>query len=226
MALAFVSKSDNGGASGGDLVANKPTGTADNHILWADTYSEGGATAFTLPAGWTWVAAARQNSNANFWHRVAWKRASGEGASWTFTHTPSAWRTIVVSAWSGAVTSGDPQDSTAASNTAATTTVAGATITNATANSMNILTAMSYNLDDLGPNATGYTDGGVFDVHNLFYAIQAASGASGTKTLTASSASGNWTTWHFSIKEPTAGGLPSVSRLRKRINESLRRSQL
>ena len=207
MAVAFRAKSGNGGASGGDLVANKPTGTADNDILIADTYSEGGATAFTLPAGWTWVAAAVQNSNANFWHRVAWKRASGEGASWTFTHSPSAWRTIVVSAWSGAVTSGDPQDSTAASNTAATTTVAGSSITNATANSMNILGAMSYNLDDLGPSATGYTDGGVFDVCNLFYAIQSASGASGTKTLTASSTSGNWTTWHFSIKEATAATL-------------------
>jgi len=201
MAVAFRAKSNNGGASGTDLTVNKPTGTLDNDILIADTYSEASGTAFTLPAGWTWVAAAVQNSNSNFWHRVAWKRASSEGSSWTFTHSSSAWRTVVCSAWSGGVTSGDPQDATADSDNAASTTVTAGTITTSTNNSMNIAGVMSYNLDDLGASSSGYTDGGIFDSHNLFYAIQASSGASGTKTFTSASASGNWTSWHISIKE-------------------------
>lgn len=204
MSIAFVARSDQGGASGGDLTANKPTGTLDNHILIANCYSEGGATAFTLPSGWAWVAAAVQNSNSNFWHRLAWKRASSEPASWTFTHSPSAWRTIVVSAWSGCVTSGDPQDSTAVSTNGNTTTVTAGSITNATANSMNIAFVMSYNLDDLGASGSGYTDNGIYDVANMFYALQASSGASGVKTFTSATAAGNWTSWHISLKEASA----------------------
>lgn len=205
MAVAFRSKSNNGGASGGDLTVNKPSGAVDNDILFADTYSEGSGTAFTLPSGWEWLAAAVQNSNSNFWHRVAWKRASGEGASWNFAHTPSSWRSIVCTAWSGAITTGDPQDATADSDNAGSTTVTAGTITTGTNNSMNIAPVMSYNLDDLGASGSGYTDGGIFDSHNLFYAIQASAGASGTKTFTSASASGNWASWHYSIKEaPTA----------------------
>lgn len=201
MAIAFVARSDQGGASGGDLTVSKPTGTLDNHILVANCYSEGGATAFTLPAGWAWVAAAVQNTNSNFWHRLAWKRASSEPTSWTFTHSPSAWRTVVVSAWSGCVTSGDPQDSTAVSTNGNTTTVTAGSITNATANSMNIAFVMSYNLDDLGVSGSGYTDNGVYDVANMFYGVQASSGASGVKTFTSASAAGNWASWHISLKE-------------------------
>jgi hypothetical protein len=69
---------------------------------------------------------------------------------------------------------------------------------------MNVAPVMSYNLDDLGASSSGYTDGGVFDAHNLFYALQAASGASGTKTFTNASVSGNWASWHYSIKEATS----------------------
>lgn len=203
MAVALRAVTTAGGGSGGNLTVTKPTGTVDNDIVLIGGYEEISGSAFTLPSGFAWHTTAIEISNGGGWNRVAWKRASSEGASWTF-NISTTWRTIIAASFSGCITSGDPFDSTAASRNGLNTTAAVSSITNASANSMNVGFVCTYNEDNLGIASSGYTDGGFLSTLNLFYGLQAASGASGIKTFTATSASGNWASWHVSLKEATA----------------------
>lgn len=212
MTITVRSNATAGGSSGGDVTISKPTGTVDNDIMIAFLYTESGASAWTLPSGWAWLAQNQQDYGGNYWNSVAWKRASSEGSNYTFTHSPSGWRDVVIVSWSGATTSGDPQDSTAVGKGASGTTVSSDSITNATANSMNQVSAQDYSGTNLGTASSGYTDYLNFDDVNVFYYLQASSGASGAKTFSAGDIN-EWSTWHFSIAEDTGGTNLTVAAL-------------
>lgn len=204
MAIAYRSNASAGGGTGTNLTINKPTGTVDNDIMIAALLNDAGATAWTLPAGWAWIKQSQANGNGNEWCSVAWKRASSEGASYTF-NVSSTWRTGMIASFSGAFTSGDPQDSTSAGLGQSDTSVDVASITNATANSMNIIGLSDYNENTSSAGSSGYTKAGQLAGISIYYALQASSGASGAKVLTVTGvSSGAWATIHASIKEASA----------------------
>ena len=70
--------------SGTSLTINKPTGTVDGDIMVA-VMSGGNAGAWTGDTGWTEIL--DQGATPNI--RAAYKVASGEGASYTFSHPAS-----------------------------------------------------------------------------------------------------------------------------------------
>lgn len=80
-----TSSTQNSGA-GTSLVISKPTGVLDGDLLLAINISGGAANGtWTGDTGWTEIA--DQGTPANL--RVAYKIASSEGSSYTFTHTQS-----------------------------------------------------------------------------------------------------------------------------------------
>ena len=210
MTIAYRAGSTAGNSSGGDLTINKPTGTLDNDILVVVLYREAGT--WTLPTGWTaWLSDQRDFGN-NLYLTIAWKRASGEGSNYTFSLSTSTWRIAAMAAFSGCVTSGDPIDCTATGRgTNESMTSSGpiaSSITNATANSMNVAVTANYNGTDPSAGSSGYTEGANIGGCEIWYAIQAASGASGNKTFGGFSGSdtGLWATIHISLKEAGGGG--------------------
>jgi hypothetical protein len=213
MAIAYRANASAGGGTGTNLTINKPTGTVDNDIMVAALLNDLSGTAWTLPSGWAWIKQSQANGNSNEWGSLAWKRASSEGASYVFT-IASTWRTGMIASFSGAFTSGDPQDSTAAGLGQADTSVDAASITNATAASMNIVGMSDYNENTTAVGSSGYTKAGQLAGISIFYAIQAAAGASGIKAFTVTGvSSGAWTTCHGSIKEASVSvGQPVMAR--------------
>lgn len=105
----------------------------DGDILRVDLYVETD-NAVTVPSGWTQMALAEANvAGDDYRHYAYWKRASGEGASWTWSWTGSTGRSARAVAYLGARASGDPWsfiDSQVRDTTAAATypAVSGTTL--------------------------------------------------------------------------------------------------
>lgn len=96
------------------ITLNKPAGTVNDDILIAAIMSNGDwDPGFTIPSGWTeytGIAIITWGAPGTGRFRVFWKRASSEGASWTWSWTGALGTSGAVSAYSGAVASGDPND--------------------------------------------------------------------------------------------------------------------
>jgi hypothetical protein len=82
----FVAYSTGNSASGGTLTIAKPTGTINGDLMIAFMGDGGGAGTWTMPAGWTEVY--DQGASPDF--GIAYKVASGEGASYDFVITQNA----------------------------------------------------------------------------------------------------------------------------------------
>ena len=177
MTIAYRSGVAAGNSSGGNLTINKPSGVVDGDILVVGFYREAGT--LTLPAGWTQVVATRDNGSDAIYLTVAWKRASSEGSSYTFTLSTSTWRAGVLLAFSGCVTSGSPVDTYA---TDATTLSAArlASITTSVANTMRVGVFGDYDSNGLTAGTSGMTESSGNGAVESFYAAQASAGASGT----------------------------------------------
>lgn len=105
MAYAFRNASTNGGATGGALTVTAPTGLTDGDLIVVVGYLETDTNSWaSVGSGFT-SAGTFVNTGA-FLMQVWWKIAASEGASWTWTPTSSAWRTVVAVAYSGATGSG------------------------------------------------------------------------------------------------------------------------
>lgn len=97
-----------GGASGGALSINKPTGAVDGHLAIVAAYLEDDTNTWASTNGF---ALLKEQLNAGaFSLRLYYKWCSGEPSSWTFTPTSTAWRTLVCAVFSGGSGSGDPLD--------------------------------------------------------------------------------------------------------------------
>jgi hypothetical protein len=209
MAIAWRSGNSGGNGSGGNVTVTKPTGTVDGDILLAVTYREAGA--WTLPTGWAWINAGtpeQANNTGNGWVGLAWKRASSEGASYTFQLSATTWRTVTVGAWSGCVTSGNPWD-VYTSHTGVNTDIVVNALTTTVANTMLVVGTANYNGDNPTAGASGMTartmDGGC----GFFDEPQAATGSTGTQALArAAGTGGDWAVWHLALKP--AGGAPAA----------------
>jgi hypothetical protein len=102
MSYIYRAGASAGNSSGAGVSPGKPSGTVDGDLLRAVTYLETDTNTWaSVPAGWT-LGGSISNTGA-FTIRVYWKVASGEPASWTWTPTTNAWRTVIVDAYSGGV---------------------------------------------------------------------------------------------------------------------------
>ncbi len=112
MAVAFRSSSASAFATAVNITATEPASAALNDILRADLYIEGGATV-TAPSGWsgsfngTTINISVVNGTTPYHQLSFWIRRGGSAPSLTWTFT-SSFRAILLQAFSGAATSGDP----------------------------------------------------------------------------------------------------------------------
>jgi len=185
MAIAYRNGNTGGNGTGTDVTVTKPSGVVDGDILLACTYREGGT--WTLPSGWAWVNTGtpeQVNNNANAWIGLAWKRASSEGASYTFALSTSTWRVVTVAAWSGCETSGNPWD-VYASSSANTTNVEAPSITTTVTNTMCVVATANYDGSDVTAGSSGYTQRAELGGDEFFEKATAATGARAMAASTA-----------------------------------------
>lgn len=210
MAAAFRVLMNNGpSGAGANTVVTKDASVQNNDILLAGIYVEDDV-AMTPPGGWTQIANL-DHAAATYDLWVYWKRASGEGASWTWTHN-SAWELGVVVAYSGCSTTGDPQDATATSNQGTSTTGTATGLTTVTDGAM--IVAIYASFEGIAAQAAGPS--GLTErydsAEDIYWAdgVQATHGASGNKVLgTALSASNHWGAVLVALAPDTGGsGLP------------------
>lgn len=211
MTIAYRAGSTAGNASGGNLTINKPTGTLDGDILVAVLYREAGT--WTLPSGWAQWGSDQRDFGNNMYLTVAWKRASSEGASYTFNLSTTTWRIAAMAAFSGCIASGDPIDVGPTGrgtneNGASVAIPIASSITTTTANAMRVALHANYNGTDVTAGSSGYTAGAQVGGCEIWYSLQAAAGSSGDKAFAGMSGSdtGKWASFHLALKEAVAGG--------------------
>jgi hypothetical protein len=212
VAIAYRSGTTAGNASGQNLVINKPSGVVDNDILILVVYQEIGASAVTPPAGFAPIGSAQANSGtAVMWVTAYWKRASGEGASYTITLSGSTWRVAALGAFSGCLTSDSPIDANT-SYAYTTTTVQAAAITTSIDNAMVVVMMGNYTGADITAGTSGMTlaaNAGLGGCE-IFYALQASAGSTGTKSFSSDPGS-KGATFTFDLKPDIGGGATPVS---------------
>lgn len=213
MAIAYVASSSatGGNGTGTDVSVTKPAAILDGHFIIAVLYREAGN--WTLPGGWAYLCqGARPHGDNEFWVDLAYKRASSEGASWTFQLDTSTWRVVSLCAFSGVISSGDPLDCTPVKYAADADNAVAKSITNGSTNSMNIMGTGNYGgVAVYGAGTSGYTNGVNLGGCEIWYALQASSGASGDKTFEGPAAIQDWATWHLSLKADTGSSSSSSS---------------
>ena len=180
----------------------KPTGVVDGDFLLAGIYVEGDI-AVTAPSGWTLIANVDHVTVAmDLW--LYYKRASGEGASWLWTHSsaPSSgwvWRLT------GVVASGDPENATRSVNDqGGSATVTWNSITTATDGALVIALCSQY---DTAGRFSGSTLTERLDMDDLFVSadVQATAGATGNKTATSSESASYQSAVLLALKPAAAG---------------------
>ena len=197
--------------TGTSAVVTKPTGTADNDILVAIVSNRVGSDV-SAPAGWTHLVSQKATAVNIHYTCVYWKRASSEGADYTFTWASSGLYRATVSAYSGAITTGSPfEDTDYTSNVNTTTTHTLPAMTSAGANRLAI--GMISAMDDANSSISftvpaGYTEtqdsAGVIG-HEGSYIAVAAAGAVASAAATSSTA-GYGLTFHALLIPSVSGG--------------------
>jgi len=109
VAYTFRNQTSQGNASGAGLTVTKPASTADGDLIVVVGYLETDTNTWSsVGAGFTSVFT--ETNTGAFSVQVWYKWASGEPASWTWTPTTSAWRTVDCASYSGGGGSGDARD--------------------------------------------------------------------------------------------------------------------
>lgn len=155
MAVAYRNKDVQGNGNGTSVVHSAPAGLADNDIICLFLYKENNATV-TVPSGFSTPVVI--NESTHLWIYYSWKRASSESGTYTFSWTGSTFRYSTLAAYSGAITSGDPNDATptTTSNATETNQITCPSITTVTANCLIIPFGASYIADLTAGALTGY----------------------------------------------------------------------
>lgn len=208
MAWALRASSTAGAASGGNLTIDKPTGTLDNDLLVVTFYTETSGRITTL-SGWTKIGEAGPSFGPVVYCTTYYKRASSEGSNYTWVLSGTGWRTAVMSAWSGGLTSGTFMDVAAGKAAPDDTSYGyGDTITTTAANDLGVIGISDYDGDGTTVGTSGYTEAVDFGECALYYATIASAGATGIKQL-ADSKQHAWATYHagffIASEEPPAG---------------------
>lgn len=187
MAVAYRSDTVSAFATAANITATEPSGAAQNDILIAFLYIESD-TAVTAPSGWsnsfngTTMLAECNTASHDFRMYAYWIRRGASAPSYAWTHS-SAFRGIVIVAYSGCVTTEQPfsfgvpvvRDDTTAATWPSTS---GTTLT---ANELLVWAGLGFGMAGAGTPPTGYTEdvdasGGV----ELASKSQAVAGGTGT----------------------------------------------
>jgi hypothetical protein len=104
--VAFRSKTFTYNASAAAITATEPAGATTNDILLMFVAIDS-ATGFTGPSGWTQLYALPGSVSDVY---VYWIRRGATPPSFALSWTGTKWVEVSVTAWSGAVTSGNPYD--------------------------------------------------------------------------------------------------------------------
>jgi hypothetical protein len=182
VAVAFRNLTTAGATTGTTATSTPPTGLANDDILVMMIYKEATG-AVTWPSGFTQLASITA-ADSSFMLAAAWKRAASESGNYSATFA-SAYYSNVMAAYSGCITSGDPQDATATTNAPGSQTnqITGPSITTVSANTL----IVSYVGDVTGwvlTKPASMASRVVFDDIGLADEAQAAAGPSGTKAWT------------------------------------------
>jgi hypothetical protein len=196
MAVAFRAASSQVSFTGSTMVVTKPTGTVDDDLLFAVLYIESGTVTVTgVPAGWTLINNGFQaNSTGPFRSYVYTKRASGEGASWTWTLSASVstlcWGALAIQGHVGNGTYIDAADGIV--DTASNTTASCPSVTTAGTNDYILALAAMFNFQT---NSSGgpITTTERLDVSGIvaYDGTMSGTGATGVQTLNRGFAGGD-----------------------------------
>jgi len=208
MAVAFRSAVGTNFITANTITLSEPTGATTDDILFAAVYHEGGAAVTITPvAAWNLIGSKTTSANGEVTMAVYWFRRTGSAPSYVFNLSSSVVVQGSTCAYSGAITSGDPQDVTASINKADTgTTITFTGITTVTDNSMVIGIACDFTfearanvdftnerLDSNANTAIWIGDDG----------LKTPAGATGNQTITTAT-SDSWIAFLIAIKPPAA----------------------
>lgn len=189
MAIAYRTTNgvSTGTSTGTSIAVTKPSGVQDGDILIVGMYHDD-ATMSTVPDGWTEIASVEQtNTSPHFWLRKYWKRASSEGASWTWVIGTSGWYAWECAAYTGGLASGDVLTGTPTTwaGTATSSTPTLASITTGYDGAMLVAMLGNYDGAAWGVGSSPLTNERA-DANGICLddGIQATAGASGAKTWT------------------------------------------
>jgi hypothetical protein len=199
MAIAFRSYSETVYATRTNTTIDKPTGTADGDILIAVIYSENNEV-ITPPADWASFSSVGVGWGGK--NECYWKRASSEGASWTWTHANQNTQGNVF-AYSGCIATGSPIDATVTTNDnrgGESTSVVGLSITTSTDNSMACMIWVNTSGSGTHTNPDGWTENGnPLVTYGILNKTITPAGATGNITITMS-VSSYWATVFTALK--------------------------
>jgi hypothetical protein len=180
MTLAFRTLTTQGAASGAALTVTKPTGTIDGDIIIVICYLETDTNSWTPDSGFT--LAQTTINTGKFRQDIFWKRASGEGASWTFTPGTTAFRIITAVSYSGNSGTGTAIDKTSTNNGNGIITAQTApSVTTTAAGDMLIFGYSNFNGDNpTGGSGAATNFRSAFDGQTITDAVIATAAATGT----------------------------------------------
>jgi len=193
--ITFRGSTSAGAPSGTlSLTINKPVGTAAGDVMIASIAVRPNTAAITVPAGWTPVRRI-DNANANANSLAVYYKVAGasEPANYTWTFSTSTGSAGGIHTFSG-VDTGNPIDVEGGQNTASGLTHATPSVTTTVTNTM-LVTSHAFSSSATWTPPGGMTE--VFDVASETvpnaagisiegnYVMQTATGATGTKTATA-----------------------------------------
>ncbi|KPK38533.1 MAG: hypothetical protein AMJ69_08220, partial [Gammaproteobacteria bacterium SG8_47] len=206
-----------GGSS--DLTINKPAGTAQNEVMIASVAVRPDVT-ITPPSGWTLVRRTDSTSGTN--HSLAtYQKVAGasEPSSYTWTLSSNSGAVGGIASFSGVDTS-NPIDVESGQATPDALTHATPSVTTTVANAMLVTshtTPSSYTWTppsgmseavDVSSNTPTVDYGQSVEVN---YVVQAAAGATGTKTATANGSNSDPGAAHILALKPAAGPTTSLT---------------
>ncbi|MFZ5424171.1 MAG: DUF2341 domain-containing protein [Patescibacteria group bacterium] len=203
-APSFRSYTEEVGSFNDFITINKPAGTVDDDIMIAIIYKENSGDLTVVPSGWTLLD--RETPASDHDTHIYWKRASSEGASYTWEWVSSDWTLGVIISYSGAIMSGSPIDTYSANSSTTGTTITATSVTTTVDNTTVLAVATHWSATSgswTGPS--GYTARADINTIRPADKTQASAGATGDAVTTTSSGSESWTAHLIALKPPAAG---------------------
>ena len=188
------------GSSGATLTVSKPAGTVDGDLLVVCIITPANETISSVPSGWTLIT--EEQVGANGWNRAYWKIAASEGASWQWTKSSTGGYVHMCVAYKDSAAA-TVDVSASAEQTVANTTVTAPSVVATQANDLLIVVNMS-------SGARSHTESSGLMAERLdagnptlvwYDQVVAASGATGTRTLTISAATSTWAVLTIAFKK-------------------------
>lgn len=211
-----------GSVNGTPLVINAPAGIVAGDFLLAIITSNYNGATYTPPAGWTQLGAVQGIATPEGQSAaVFWKVAGGsEPGSYTWTPDTSSQHGGAIGAWSGAsaIAASTPTSNNSANPSPVTVTSPSVTTTaaNQTIVLLNALDPTAAGTTTWSSLPAGFTERAVQGVGFPPYGavwiadgVQAAQGASGTKTEVVTNGSGGnagWFAWSVALQDAASGG--------------------